>query len=322
VSGPAGGLGASLRRAGRALSRALVEPPLPLVAVEVRPRAVGAVRLAREGGRLALGAAASVDLPDGVLALSLTKPNILSPEGFAAALRSVLERVGALSGGAVSLVLPDPAVRVTLVPSAGLRGRRAEVDETVRFRLHKTLPSDFDVKTARVAWQAAGGDQLLVAAAAEDVVRGYEDALSGLGFQAGLVEAAGLALASLEGGGARSGDRLLVNWDEGYVSFLLSRGSHLALLRTLPREDSREAVARQATQTLRYHRDQLGGGALVDLALRSAAFPPGEAAAVLESALGMAPRLLQPWAALGVSEDGPAAQAVAGAAACVLRRAA
>ena len=81
-------------------------------------------------------------------------------------------------------------------------------------------------------------------------------------------------------------------------------------------------MARQAAQTLRYHRDQLGGGALAEVTVRSAAFPPAEAAAVLESALGVAPRLLQPWAALGVSEDGPAAQAVAGAAACVLRRAA
>jgi hypothetical protein len=292
------------------------------VAVEVRPHAVAAVRLAREGGRLSLGAAASVELLDGVLALSLTKPNVLGVEGFTAALRAALERVGALSGGPVSLVLPDPVVRLTLVPAAGLRGRRAEVDETVRFRLHKTLPSDFDVRTARVAWRAAGPEQLLVAAAADEVVRGYEDALAGLGFETGLVEATGLALASLDDGTRPDGDRLLVNWDEGYVSFHLSRGPHPMLLRTLPREDSREAVARQAAQTLRYHRDQLGGGALADLALRSAAFPPAEAAAVLENALGLAPRLLRPWAALGLSEDGPAAQAVAGAAACVLRRAA
>jgi hypothetical protein len=292
------------------------------VAVEVRPRAVAAVRLAREGGRLSLGAAASVDLPEGVLALSLTKTNLLSAEGFTASLRAVLERVGALSGGPVSLVLPDPVVRFTLVPAAGLRGRRAEVDETVRFRLHKTLPPEFDVRTARVAWRASGADQLLVAAAADEVVRGYEDALAGLGFETGLVEATGLALASLEDGARPDGDRLLVNWDEGYVSFYLSRGANPVLLRTLPREDSREAVARQAAQTLRYHRDQLGGAALAEVTVRSAAFPPAEAAAVLESALGVAPRLLQPWAALGLSDDGPAAQAVAGAAACVLRRAA
>ncbi|HXK12390.1 MAG TPA: hypothetical protein VMT70_22320 [Vicinamibacteria bacterium] len=321
MSGAAEGLGAALRRGGRFLSRTLVEPPLPLVAVEVRPGAVAAVRLVREGGRLALGAAGAVDLPPGVVSPSLTKANLLDGDGFRAVLRAALERVGALAGGAVSLVLPDPVVRLTLVSSAGLHGRRAEVDETVRFRLHKTLPSDFDVRTARVAWQAVGGEQLLVAAAADEVVRGYEDALAGLGLHAGLVEPAGLALATLDGAGT-AGDRLLVNWDEGYVSFFLSRGPRPLLLRTLPREGSPEAVARQASQTARFHRDQLGGGVLEDVALRSAAVPSGQAVAVLEEALGVAPRLLRPWAALGVDEDGAAAQAVAGAAACVLRRAA
>ncbi|HUL77267.1 MAG TPA: hypothetical protein VL691_08390 [Vicinamibacteria bacterium] len=321
MSGAGEGLGAAIRRAGRLLSRALVEPPLPLVAVEVRPGAVAAVRLAREGGRLALAAAASVDLPPGVLAVSLTKANVLDADALRAVLRAALERVGALSGGSVSLVLPDPVVRLTLVPSTGLRGRRTEIDEMVRFRLHKTLPPDFDVRAARVAWQAVGGEQLLVAASADEVVRGYEDALAGLGFHAGLVEPAGLALASLDATGT-SGDRLLVNWDDGYVSFFLTRGSRPLLLRTLPREDSREAVARQAAQTARFHREQLGGELLEDVALRSAAVPAGEAVVVLEGALGVTPRLLRPWAALGLSEDGAAAQAVAAAAASVLRRAA
>jgi hypothetical protein len=313
--------GASRSRLGRFLSRTLLEPALPLVAVEVRPRAVAVVRLAHEGGRLVLGAASSVDLPEGVLAVSLTKPNVLAAEEFRASLRSALERAGALSGGPVSLVLPDPVVRLTLVPAGGLRGRRREIEEVVRFRLHKTLPPDFDVRTARLAWQAGEGDELLVAAAADDVVRAYEDPLEALGFHAGLVESAGLALASLDGVG-EGGDRLLVNWDEGYVSFFLTRGSRPLLLRTLPREGSREAVARQAVQTRRFHRDQLGGRDLEEVVLRAAAIPAADAVSVLAEALGVVPRLLRPWAALGLAEDDAAAQAVAGAAACALRRAA
>jgi hypothetical protein len=292
------------------------------VAVEVRPGAVAAVRLAHEGGRLALGAAVSVDLPEGTLEVSLTKPNVLDAAAFRAGLRGALERIGALSGGPISLVLPDPAARLTLVPSSGLRGRRAELEETVRFRLHKALPPDFDVRSARLAWQAVGGDQLLVAVARDEIVRGYEEALGSLGFHAGLVEPAGLALAFLLGAAEGPGDRLLVNWDRGYVSFFLWRGAQPLLLRTLPREDSREAVGRQAAQTLRFYRDQLGGRDLEDVALRSAAVPADEAAAVVGAALGASPRLLRPWAALGVDEHGDAAQAVAAAAGCVLRRAA
>jgi hypothetical protein len=316
----AAGLSGPLRRAGRWFARTLLEPPLPLVAVEVRPTALAAVRLAREGGRLSLGAAATVELPEGALEVSLARPNVTGPEAFRAALRAVLERVGALSGGDVSLVLPDPAVRLALVSAEGLRGRRGDAEETIRFRLHKALP--FDVRAARLAWATPRGEQALVAVAPEEVLRGYEEALESLGFRPGLVEAASLALLSAAEAEGASGDRLLVNWDEGYVSFVLTRAGQPLLLRTLPGDAGRDAVARYATSTLQFHRDRLGGGSLADVVLRSASVPGEEAAALLGRALGAVPRLFRPWAALGVEEHGASAQAVAGAAACVLRRAA
>ncbi len=309
-----------LRRAADWLSRTLLAPPLPLVAVEVRPRAVAVVRLAREGTRLALAAAATVDLEPGTIEPSLSKPNVLDAEALRAALRAALERAGALSGGSVSLVIPDPAVRLTLVSVAGVRSRRAELEETVRFRLHKALPADFDVRSARLAWRAVGGDELLVAVARDEVVRGYEESLESLDFHPGLVEPAGLALASLAVPQAAGAEALLVNWDHGYVSFQVQRGGRPILLRTLPREDGREAVARHAEQTLRFHREQLGGRGFDEVSLRSAAIEPGDASEAILAAVGVSPRLVRPWEALGDSEDGEAAQAVAGAAACVLRR--
>jgi Tfp pilus assembly PilM family ATPase len=226
-----------LRRASDWLSRTLVEPPLPLVAVEVRPRAVAVVRLARDGARVALAAAAAVELGAGALEPSLIKPNVVDPEALRAALRAAFERAGALSGGPVSLVVPDPAVRLTLMPAADLRGRRAEVEETVRFRLHKALPADFDVRAARLAWRAVSADELLVAVARDEVIRPYEDALASLGFEAGLVEPASLALSTLDGGEPGDAESLLVNWDHGYVSFQVRRGERPLLIRTLPRED-------------------------------------------------------------------------------------
>lgn len=311
------GLGGTLRPALRWLSRALVQPPLPLVALEVRPGALAAVRLAREGGRLSLAAAGTVALPPGTLAVSLTRPNVVDVEAFRAAARAVLERVGALAGGPISLVLPDPAVRLALVPS---EGRSRDAEEAIRFRLHKALP--FDVRGARLAHAPAGRDQVLVAVAPEEVVRGYEEALEGLGLEPGLVEPASLALLSALPPAPAAGDRLLVNWDEDYVSFVLTRGEQPLLLRTLPGEGSPEAVARQATGTLQFHRDRLGGAGVAEAFVRSAAVPAAQAVAVLTRALDLEPRLVSPWAALGIGEHGDEAQAVAGAAACVLRRAA
>jgi hypothetical protein len=316
VKAHAGGLGASLRRAGRFLARTMVEPQLPLLAIEVRPRALAAVRLLHEGRGLSLGAAASVELPAGALEVSLARPNVIDPEAFTGALRGVLERVGALSGGDVSLVLPDPAVRLALVPSEGLYGRHADAEETIRFRLHKALP--FDVRSARLAWAASREAQALVAVAPEEVVRGYEKALESLGFRPGLVEAASLALLSAAETGP--GDRVLVNWDEGYVSFVLTRAGHPLLLRTLTGDVGMDSVARHATSTRQFHRDRLGGEPLAGVVVRSTSVPGDEAVALLERALETPARLLQPWAALGITEEGASAQAVAGAAACALRR--
>lgn len=322
MSGTAGagtGLRSSLGRAQRWLSRTLLEPEYPLVAVEIRPRAVAAVRLAREGSGVALGAAAVVPLPEGTLDVALTRTNVTDPEGFQEVLRTALERAGALSGGPVSLVLPDPVVRLTMVSAEGLKGRGAEAQETVRFRLHKALP--FDVRAARVAWSPARGEQILVAVALDEVVAGYEEALEELGFSPGLVEASTLALASLwNGDGAGGGDRLLLNWDDDYVSFLLLRGDAPLLVRTLPGEVDAESVARQASSTMQFYRDRLSGSAFDDVAVRVAVGSPDEACRALEPVLGRPPRVLEPWELLGGGPTSQPSQAVAGAAACALRR--
>jgi hypothetical protein len=309
----------ALERARRWVSRALLEPDYPHVAVEVRPRAVAAVRLSREGRRLGLGAATVVELPEGTLDVALTHNNIVDPVRFREILRAALERVGALSGGPLSVVLPDPAVRLALVSTEGLRGRRVEAEETIRFRLHKALP--FDVRQARLAWDGASGDQTLVAVALEEVVRGYEDAVEELGFEPAVVEVAALALASLQGDVGVEGDRLLVNWDDTYVSFLLQRGDQPLLARTLPGEGGGDGVVRQATSTLQFYRDRLSGTGLGDVLIRAAACPAEEALSALGPVLGGEARLLQPWAVLGAVQADVPSQGLAGAAASVLRRA-
>jgi hypothetical protein len=296
------------------LRRGLVEPPLPPVAVEIRPRAVAAVRLTRD--RRSLGAASCVELSPGVLAPSLTRSNVVEPIALRSAVRTALERAGALGAGQASLVLPDPAVRLALVPSEGLRGRGREADETVRFRLHKSLP--FDVRAARVAWRPLSTGQVLVAVSPEEVLLGYEEPLEALGLHPGLVEPATMALASAFE--EEEGDRLLVNWDEDYVSFLVLRDGEPVLARTLPGEASPEAVARHATGTLQFYRDRLGGEGVDEIVVRAGARAREETLGTLRRALGRQPRLVEPWAALGSEDDGPEAQSVAGAAVCALRR--
>jgi hypothetical protein len=314
-----------LARTGDWLRRHLLDAPPPLIAVEVRAKGLGVVRLVRQGLALAVGSAAALDLPAGTLGLSMSQANVLDPAAFRQYLKAVLERAGVLAGGKIALVLPDPVARVALIPAAEVKGRAAEIDEILRFRLRKAVP--FDVRDAQVAHTHVGtgeGAMVMVAAILKPVLQGYESACRDLGLHPGVVEIAGLALfeAALRQQGR--GDRIIVNWDDGYVSILLSRGGVPALIRTLVGEaaGSPQEVAREAANTLIYYQERLGGSNLDGAYVRSTVLPPAEATALLRGPLGVEPEVLDPWSPLAASDLGTRAQALAGAAACLLGRAA
>ena len=310
-------------RLGAWLRRWLLEPQYPMVAVEVRGRSVGVVRLARDKKRVSLAAAACLELPEGVVRPSMSEPNIADPAAFKAALGSALERAGVLNAGRVALVLPDPVARVSLVPASELRGRRAEAEELIRFRLRKSVP--FEIRDARVGVVAGGpaGSPVLVGAIYRPVLESYEDACHALGLHPGLVELSGLALVSAEPAAAGA-DRLFVNWDDDYLSLVLTRGGWPLLIRTLVGEaaSAPDQVVREAANTVLYYRERLGGAGLAGASVRSARVPPADAVAMLHEPLGLLPQALDPWAALGASANAESAQPLAGAAACAAARAA
>lgn len=306
----------------RWLRRHLLDPDHPMTAVEVTARSIGVVRLAREGRRLSLAAAAALDLPEGAVRLSMTQPNVADAAAFRETLRAALERAGALHVGRVALVLPDPVARLALLPASEVAAkRRKQSEELIRFRLRKALP--FDVRDARVAFAGGGtraADSVLVAAIYRPVLEGYEEACRAVGLHPGVVELSGLALLNAAFGSRPPADRLLVNWDDGYVTLLLARGEWPLLVRTLVGEAaaSPDEVAREVGNTLLYYRERLGGTALAQAVVRSALLPADQALSLLEGPLEMKPELLEPWPAVRAGDMGRAAQTLAGAAACVV----
>jgi type IV pilus assembly protein PilM len=308
----------SLAAAGR-LWRGLREPERPQVALEVRASGVGVVRTRRDGRAVVLAAASQVELDPEVLLPSLTQPNLADPARFRVACRSALERAGVLDGAPIALVLPDPVARVAVIPANELVGRPSEVDDLVRFRLRKSLP--FDVREARVAHvrSSRAADPVIVVAALGSVLDGYEEVCRSLGLEPGLVELSGLALCRSAFAPGLTGDRLLVNWDEGYATLVLVRDGWPVLARTLtgPMVASPAEMAREAAQTLMYARERLGSPGLEQVVVRAAGRSGADAADVLEEPLGVRPETIDPWRALGTADAGPAAQALAGAAACL-----
>jgi type IV pilus assembly protein PilM len=302
------------------LRRTFLDAPRPAVAVEVRARSVGVVRRAREGGRERVAAAVSLELPEGAVRLGMAQPNLADPDVFRRALAAAVERAGVLGGGPIALVLPDPVARVSLVPASEVPARRSsEVEAMLRFRLRKAVPFEIDhARISFVSFTVPGvGPTLLAVALFLPVLEDYEKACQAVGLHPGIVELAGLALLRADEGGP--GDRLVVNWDDDYVSLYLVRDGWPILVRVLAGDgaSAHDLLLREAATTLLYYQERLGGGGLAGAAVRSTVLAPAEAAASLEPVLGLRPAVLAPWGASGL---GDAAQGLAGAAASVLGR--
>jgi hypothetical protein len=308
-------LGPLARRGLDWLHYRFVTPERHNLAIEVRARFLGLVRVQPRGRRLVLAAAAGLELPEGTLRLSMTQPNVLDPAAFTRTVRSLLERAGALGARRVGLVLPDPVARIALIPAGELApGGRQQVEEVVRFKLRKSVP--FEIRESQVAFSGTPrpGEPTLVAAIAHSVLHGYEQAVTAAGLQPGSVELAGLTLLAAAFSGQSTGDRLLVNWDDGYVTLVVARGERPLLVRTLAGEAAAQPdeVAREVANTVLYYRERLGGTGLDQAVVRSAVLPPADAAVLLAEPLG---RIPEPFdtGRLPTAEMGPLAQVLAGA---------
>jgi Tfp pilus assembly PilM family ATPase len=298
----------------------LSEPPVPLVAVEVRARTLGGVRMTQRGSERQIAAAAVMPLSEEAVSFSMMRPNVVEAESFRVVLRALLERIGALTEPRIALVLPDPVARIMVLPaSEAPPPKGAAPEDVLRFRLRGKLP--FDVREARlkeVALTSAGGrGASLVVAIHRAVLESYENACRQADLEPGLVEMCALALERSISAGSPAEDRLLINMDDRYTSLLLSRAGAPVLVRTLTSPMRLGDVVREVSSTLLYYRERLGGTMLTRAVLRSCALPTQEAVEVLSNPLGFAPEVIAPIESEETARLGAMVQALAGAAACL-----
>ena len=158
---------------------------LPRVACEVTPQGVAAARA--EGKLGAIGSIHSCALPAGALTPTLTAQNVQDARALSDAIAQALTAVGGRSQEVIA-VLPDSAVRVTLLDFDSLPERRQEADSTVRFRLRKSLP--FDIEKAALSFDVQRTPQGVRVAAAivlHSVLEEYESAFRAAGCSPGVV---------------------------------------------------------------------------------------------------------------------------------------
>jgi type IV pilus assembly protein PilM len=164
-------------------------------------------------------------LAEGVVEPSPIKENILDMVAFTAAVKKLVPPGGRR---AAALILPDNAMRLTVLEFENLPEKEEERIALVRFRLKKTVP--FDVETAAVSYFIQTGNKVVVAVAPADIIAQYEAPFRAAGLQPGIVTPGALTLLELL---PATGSYLVAHQNSGALAVLVVSNGILTLSRSL-----------------------------------------------------------------------------------------
>jgi type IV pilus assembly protein PilM len=240
----------------------LTEAPPPDAAIEVAARHVSAATIGRRGGHPVVSAYAVEPLPEGVVAPSLTSPNVRDRALVSAAVAKALDAVGRPKR--VGLVIPDSTAKVSLIRFEQVPPRAQDLVQLIRWQMRKAAP--FPIENAQVSFSeagaVAGGREFLVAVARRDIVEEYEALVAAGGAQPGIVDLStfNVVNAVLVSAAAFDYDWLLINVgapDQASIAIL--RGAQIIFFRTRGAEAD-GTLADLVHQTAMYYEDRLQGG--------------------------------------------------------------
>ncbi len=147
------------------------------VGVALSARHVALCQARRRRGRIEIARAVTAPLPAGALTPAFGAPNLHDPGACEAALAALLAEAR-LGPAMVAVALPDPAVRVRLLPQEPQGGTRQEKARLVAWQLRDSLPfAPEDARVDYVPLPADGGaaGPTLCLVASDAVVSQYED---------------------------------------------------------------------------------------------------------------------------------------------------
>jgi type IV pilus assembly protein PilM len=273
------------------LSSWLASPP-PDAAIEIAPEAVSVATLASRGRDAVVQGYAMAPLRPGAVVPSLTGHNVLDRAAVVEAIRAACDQAGTRPRRA-ALVLPDLAVRVSIVRFEEVPPKAEDLEQLIRWQVKKSSP--FPIDDARVSYatgqRSDHGQEFVVLVARREVIAEYEAVCTDLNIHPGLVDVSTLSVVNLVlGSGAPpEGDWLVVHMRPDYTSLAIMRGTHLVFFRnrTEGEEDQLADVVHQSTM---YYQDRLDGKGFSRVLFGGAGREPGEAArlaAELEARLGV-----------------------------------
>jgi type IV pilus assembly protein PilM len=212
----------------RRIDRWLHATPQPGIVVEIADDHVAAAKQGSNHTRV--DSFAVEPLPTGSVMASPLETNVTQPDTVRSALRRVFHSVP-VTGEAVALLVPDPVVRVFILPFDTLPRRTEEALPLLRWRLKKSVP--FDVEETIVSWMRQtsreGSLEVVTAVARQQILREYEQIIESLGGRPSVVMSSTLAaLPLLE----ETGATLLARFCGKTLTSAIVQGPNLCVYRS------------------------------------------------------------------------------------------
>ena len=231
----------------------LLRDPPPGMAFEISEAGISAART---------GAKAELEfqpLKSGTLVVSPLKENVIDPDDFSAAVRTLAGTQAARRRKDVALILPDFSARISVLDFDSFPTDAKEQGALIRFRLKRSVP--FDVESAALSyWVQPAADKkvdVVVVMAPLEIVARYEAPFRAAGMNPGLVTTSSIAALELA---EESGLSVMTKISGRVLTVLVRDKGALKLTRCLELPaaelDDVEAVL---VPTFVYVEDNLGG---------------------------------------------------------------
>jgi type IV pilus assembly protein PilM len=237
-----------------ALKSILQDPP-PAMAFEVSEAGIAAARI---------GAKTEMEfqpLKSGTLALSPLKENVVDPDEFGKAVRSLADTQTGRKRKDVALILPDFCTRMAILDFDSFPSDAKDAAALVRFRLKRSVPFDVDSAALSYFAQPASGKrvEVVVVVASLEIVARYEAPFRTAGMVPGLVTTSSMAALELA---PDTGLNVLAKLTGHVLTVVVRQKGVLKLVRCLEMPSSDlEDVAAVLLPTFVYVEDNLGGRA-------------------------------------------------------------
>jgi hypothetical protein len=206
----------------------ITNPNFPKTAIGIEKNRITAVGLRKQGRQFVLKQAATVGMPDNILQVSFTEPNIMDFEGLAGYLTEAVEAADLKNNRRWSVSLPGTSARTGIITLDTKPASKKELEEVLKWKAERSFGALAD--EMRVSWfsllpDETGKARYFASAVRYDVLDEYESLFKALSWQVGLVLPRPVAESRWLTEAGRNFDALLLSsQNDGFNAVLMHRG--------------------------------------------------------------------------------------------------